>query len=325
VADGYHLWAQRFDRELQDIFDVQDELARAIVQVLKVRMTTKQERRLAQPIAGNLEAYELCLKGRYYLYTQTAEGLTRSIECFDQACRDDPACAEAYAGLARARCWLSALGYARPREVMPQARAEALRALAIDDTFARAHESLAWVRHWYEWDWRGAEAEYKRALDLNPADAESWVRYAEFCAYMGREEDSIGLATRAMKMQPVSLQIRRTLALILIWARRFEEALAQCREIVELDPNYFTGHLYVGLAHAGRGRYCEALEALDRAQQLAPPEYVQITSSLAWVRAMAGRTTASRAILTKSLGQREDNYFSPFWLACICAGLGEAD
>jgi serine/threonine-protein kinase len=324
VADGYHLWSQRFDRQMQDVFDLQDELARAIVQVLRVRLAGKEEQRLVKPFTGTLEVYELCLKGRYYLWKYSREGLKKSIECYDQARQEDPGCAAAYAGLAAARCFSTVVGWVPPREAMPQARTEALRALEIDDTTASAHTCLALIRHWYEWDWKGAEAEYKRALELNPADTDAWVRYAEFCAYMGRREESINLATRAVKLEPVSVETNVYLALILTFARRYEEAIAQCRKTLELDPNHYVSLVWLGLAYAGLGKYREAVEACEQGHALAPG-YPMPTGFLAWVCALAGRTAEARAVLAGLLRRRTEAYFSPTILAWIYAGLGEAD
>ena len=324
VADGYHLWSQRFDREMQDIFDVQDELARAIVRVLRVRMAGKEEQRLVRRFTDIPEAYELCLKGRHLYYRYSRESLEKSIECYDQARVADPGCAAAYAGMAIARFCSTGAAWVPSRPAMPQAKAEAVRAVEIDDASAAAHLSLALVRHWYEWDWNGAEAEYKRALELDPGDADACIRYGEFCNYMGRPEEGVALVSRAVKLEPLSLETNVYLGMGLTTARRYEEAVLQFHKTLELDPNYYIALIWLGVACAAQGKYREAIEASERGQALTLGYPVPM-GLLAWVNAVAGRTAEAKAILAALLKRRVEDYFSPFYLACIYTGLGEVD
>ena len=170
TSDGYHLWSERYDRQMDDVFAVQDEIARSVVEKLKVKLLGEHEAPVIKRPTDNLEAYNLFLKGRYYFSKLTKEALTRSLECFTQALAKEPTYAQAHAGVAVAQTVRAVYGGAVSREVMPSAKEAALKALALDETVADAHMALGSVLHYYDWDWLGAEHQYRRALELNPSD-----------------------------------------------------------------------------------------------------------------------------------------------------------
>jgi serine/threonine-protein kinase len=322
VADGYHLWSQRFDRELKDVFDVQDELARAIVGMLSVKLPGEQPRGLVRRYTANPQAHELCMKGRYYFFRFTREGFQKGIECFEKARMEDPGCAPAYAGLATTYCGLAIFGWARPREVVPKGKQAALEALAIEATDATAHMALATIRHWYEWDWAGAESEYRRAIELSPGDPMNRGLYAEFLAYLGRYEESIEQASRAVSLDPVSLEAKRELAVTLLFARRYEEAADQCRRALELESNFYPIHAILALVCGVQGRYQEARRAAEQARSLAPGEPM-CEAFLGWALGAAGERAQATAILDEVMKRRREAYFPASLVSMIHLGLGD--
>ncbi len=324
VADGYHLWSQRFDRELKDVFDVQDELARAIVGMLRVKLPGEEPRGLVKRYTANPQAHELCMKGRYYFYKFTREGFQKCIEYFEKARMEDPGCAPAYAGLAATYCGLAVFGWARPREAVPKGKQAALEALAIDPTDAAAHMALALIRHWYEWDWAGAESEYRRAIELSPGDPMSRGPYAELLAYMGRHEESIEQASRAVSLDPVSLEAHRMLSLTLFYARRYEEAADQCRRALELEPNFYPIHAILALVCGAQGRYQEARRAAEQARSLAPGEPL-CEGLLGWALGATGERAQAMAILDEAMKRRREAYFPASMVSLIYLGLGDLD
>ena len=173
MADGYHLWSETYDRRLADVFAVQDEISRAIVAALEVRVAGNPGRRLVQSSTQDLEAYNLYLQGRFHLNKWRPEGARKGSEYFGQAIAKDPGYAPAYTGMADCYTWLAVFGWNAARQAMPQARQAANRALQLDETPAAAHVSLGYVKALYDWDWPGAEREFKRALQLSPGDADA--------------------------------------------------------------------------------------------------------------------------------------------------------
>jgi len=322
VADGYHLWSQRFDRELKDVFDVQDELARAIVGMLRVKLPGEEQRGLVKRYTANPQAHELCMKGRYYLSKFTREGFQKCIEYMEKARMEDPGCAPAYAGLANTYCCLAVFGWARPREVVPKGKQAALEALAIDPTDATAHIALATIRHWYEWDWAGAESEYRRAIELSPGDPMNQGPYAELLAYLGRYEESIEQARRAVSLDPVSLEANWGLAVTFLFARRYEEAADQCRRALELEPNFYTIHTTLALVYGAQGRYQEARRAAEQARSLAPGEPL-CEGLLGWALGATGERAQATAILDEVMKRRREAYFPASMVSMIHVGLGD--
>ncbi len=324
VADGYHLWSRRFDREMKDAFEVQDELAQAIVETLKIKLGTEDRARLARRYTANPRAHELCLQGRYHFYQFTKTGFHEAIEYFARARTEDPDCAEAAAWLAAAYFCLVQFGWERPRDVMPKATAAVHEALRIDPDSANAHTVLAGIRHWYEWDWAGAEKEYRRALELNPGDAFAHVTYAEALAHLGRFEQALAMARRAVDLEPVSLETNRMLGLVLLLAQRYQEAIVQCQATLELDPHYYYSHLCLALVYGTQGRYPEARKAAAQAVELAPGEPV-CEATLGWVLAAAGERAAATRILDELTARRLRGYCSALLIGWIHSGLGQAE
>ena len=203
VADGYHLWSERYDRDMDDVFAVQDEIARSVVEKLKVKLLGEQQAPVIRRPTDNLEAYHLVLRARYYYVRDT--GLEKALECLTEALAVEPTYARAHAGFAQVQTLRAVLSFVRPRQVMPVAKEAALKALAIDERFFDAHFALAEVLDYFEWDWKGAEREYRRALELNPGDTLARTHYAELLGRLGRADTSIAEARHAIDRDPLSV------------------------------------------------------------------------------------------------------------------------
>ena len=246
VSDGYHLWSEKYDRDMADIFAIQDEISLAIVDKLKVKLLRDEKTALVKRYTDNLEAYNLYLKGRYHWNKRTPEGLTKAIEYLRQVTEKDPGYALAYAGLADCYSMLEQAHVLPAKEAFPEAKKMAAKALQIDETLAEAHNSLAYVRWKYDWDWVGAEREFLRAFELNPNYATGHQWYAVYLADMGQTDEAIKEIKKAQELDPLSLIINIASASILTCARQYDQAIEQCRKTLDMDPNFVVAHLPLG-------------------------------------------------------------------------------
>ena len=261
VDDGFHLWSERYDRTMDDVFEVQDEITQSVVEKLKVKLLGGADTPLVKRPTDNVEAYNLILQGRYHLVRATEATLEKRLACFTQALALEPTYAQAQAGIATVQVFRGMVSLAAPHTVMPEAKEAALGALALDETAADAHLALAYVLHYYEWDWAGAEREYGRALALNPGDAQARTAYAGLLADTGRVDEAVAEARSAVERDPVSALPRFSLAQVFVAARRFEEAIAVAHAAIELDPSFPSSFQALGWGMVGLGRYDEAVEA----------------------------------------------------------------
>ena len=324
VGDGYHLWSERYDRDMEDVFAVQDDIARTVVEKLKVNLLGVADAPLVTQPTENLEAYNLVLKGRYYRAQITESSVKKSLECFTQALALAPLYAAAHAGVATVNTILGALGWAAPRDVMPRAEEAARQALALDDSEAYAHYALAELLHFYRWDWDGAERAYRRALELDPKSARIRSAYAMFLGcYLGRAEAGLTEARRAIELDPVSAYACRNLAFVLLNARRFDVALEQARRTVDLDPNHPPAYWDVGMALVSTGDHQNAVMVLQQARQLASDQTTE--GFLGWALALAGQRTEALSILNHLEQLRNRRYMSTYVLALVHIGLGQLD
>ena len=247
-----HLWAKNYQRDSRDVLALQDEVARDIADEIRLELTAKDRARLASARAIDPEAHDLYLRGRFFWNARTEESLAKAQNYFQQAIAKDPLFAPAYSGLAdtyvyRGYIW----GHVPPREAMPQARAAALKALQLDDDSAEGHTSLALVKFLYDWDFKGAKDEFKRAIALNPNYASAHHFYSIDLAAMGRSDESIAQARKAVEADPLSIPVNNILGESLAEAKHYDEAIAQFRKTVEMDPNnpllHFNLCMYLGI------------------------------------------------------------------------------
>ena len=277
TSDNATIWTENFDDNFTNFFTVQDSISRKVVASLAVQMDENERRRFEQRGTTNAEAYQAYLRGRYFWSKRTGESLQKAIGYFEQAIEKDASYALAYTGLADSYQLLSEYGGATPHEAFPKAKAAAKKALEIDDQSAEAHTALAYTQTFYDWDWAGAERSFKRALELNPNYATAHQWYAEYLIIMGRFDESRAQLERALEIEPVSPIILTDLAFVYDFQGKYDFELEQARKVIEIDPNFAFGHVYLGLGYERKGMYAESAAANATAMTLfgEPPECVE--------------------------------------------------
>lgn len=327
VADGYHLWSERYDRQMEDVFATQDEITLAIVDALKVTLLGDERAALLNRYKNNLEAYNLYLKGRYFWNKRPAtQELTRGIEYFQQAIEEDPGYALAYAGLADSYAMLGSWenGSLSPREAMPKAKAAAERALEIDEALAEAHASLAYARLHYDWDWPAAEMECKRGIELNPNYASIHHWYSHYLMAAGCSEASLEESERALELDPLDLVINAHLAWHYYFAGQYDQAIERCHKTRELYPASFWPRFFSGLAYEQKGMYGEAIAEFREAIVVSGSVTFAV-AGLGHTYAIAGKQAEAKTLLSELKESSKQKYVQSYDVALICAGLGEND
>ena len=324
MAEGRTLWSERYDRELKDVFEIQDEIARTIVTTL--RSTLLRDLGDAPPVryTANLTAYHLYLKGRYWWNRRTQSAIAEGIKYFERAIEEDAGYALAYTGLADSYALQVDYRGAPVREGMERARSLARRALELDDTLAEAHTSLAWVFFIHDWDWLAAAAEFRRAIELNPAYSVARQWHSWFLTAMGRTEASLSEGRIAAELDPASVSIRRSIGWLHYYARQPRESLDHLRRALAMNPTAEENHRLLGLAYLQLGLYDEAAAAFR--ESVASSESPALaTAGLGLVATAKGRTTEARGILDGLYAESEERYVTPVAFAMLHAGLREAD
>ena len=323
VADGYHLWSERYDREMEDVFAIQDDIARAIADKLQVTLAAGVAERLVRPPTESLEAYDLYLKGRFFV-NQGGEGPRKGLEYFQQALACDPEYALAHAGIAEAYVWLGGTGILRPQEALPKIREAATQALELDDTLAEAHLSLGRLSWTHEFEWSSAEKHFLRALELNPGLAEARSMYGFFLASMGRFEESLAELRRGVHLDPLAQLANTWLGQVLAWLGRFPEAIERLRTALELDPTSWHANHILGMAYRLNSDYPEAIEALQTAMGLAG-RHPWSLMELALTYAASGGQAQAEAIYDELVARSHSEYVPPTTLSFVSAALGRVD
>jgi serine/threonine-protein kinase len=317
-----HLWAETFDRDLTDIFAIQTEVALHIAEALKARLSAEERVRIGRRPTVDLQAYALYLQGRGQILRYTGEGFRLGLESFERAIARDPKYAAAYSGIAMAYAELADTGEMSPDEAYPRAKEAADRAIALDPDLSEAHCMVAYVRMAYEFDWTGAEAEFKRAVELNPNSADAIDLYGRLCASLGRYDEAIALQKRAQELDPIVN--KADVATAYLRADRYEEATELARRAVEVDPIDPRSHFTLGWAHFGLGKHDEALAEMERAVELAAGNNLWY-SQLGQAYGLLGMREKAEAILAELLERSRTAFVSPYHLAYIYTGLGRLD
>ena len=325
AATDRHLWAESYERELSDVLALESEVAQAIAGEIRVKLTRPEKLQLASARPVSPAAYEANLKGRYFWNKRTPEGVKTAIEYFQQSIEKDPNYALAYAGLAD--CYVVPVNPSPPREKMPKAKAAATKALQLDDTLAEAHTSLASVLSRYDWDWPGAEKEFKRALELNPRYAEAHEWYAAwYLVPMGRLQEAIAEEKRAQELDPVSLIINFELGIVLYYAREYDQAIEQFRKTLELNPNFRQAQTSLAAAYGQKGMYEQAVAGLQKSLTLpGGTEWPPTRAGLGYAYGVSGRKDEARKVLNEMKQLARQKYVSAYDVALIYVGLDEKD
>ena len=324
AANDSHLWAETFDRKLTDIFSVESEIAKAIADQLRAKLTGYEEQVIAAKPTDNMEAYDLYLRGQYFWNKRTNEGFERSIDYFRQAINKDPRFARAYAALADSYVLNS--GYnssVPPTEVMPKAQEAAARALELDEGLAEAHTALAVIAQDYDWDWKTAEREYRRAIELNPNYATAHHWYGEYLALQGRFDEAFHEMERARQLDPLSLIIGSDNCVILYYARQYDRSIAQCQAVLQMEPTFLYAHQ--PYPYVEKGLYAEAVADVQQYQRTPGVDPAWTQALLAYVYGRSGQSTEAERALEelKELSQKSKVDPQIFLVAYVGVGKKE--
>jgi TolB-like protein/DNA-binding winged helix-turn-helix (wHTH) protein/Flp pilus assembly protein TadD len=326
VPADEQMWAQSYEGELRDTLALQSEVAQAVAEQIRATLSRRQQAVLRNRKTVNPAAYEDYLKGRYFWNKRTGDGLKKAIDYFSRAVETDPTYAEAYSGLADAYAlsgdW--AYGVLAPQDAFRQARAAATRALALDDTLAEAHTSLAFALDLYAWDWAAAENEYKRAIELNPGYATAHHWYAWHLLVMGRNGEGIFEMRRAESLDPLSLIISANLAEALCVAHLYDESMKQSEKTLGMDPNFAVAHYALGQALEQKHMHDEAIAEFQRAIELSGHSGA-FDSNLAYVYAVLGRKVEAEDIVKDLVARPDKNPSIDANIALVYVGLGDHD
>ncbi len=323
IADGYHLWSERYDRQMEDIFDIQDEISLAIVAALKVKLLGAEKAAVTKRYTENTEAYELYLKGRFHYGKWTEEGLKKSIEFFNQAISLEPNFAPAYAGMVNAYVFLWFYGFTAPDESLPIIKSAAAKAVAIDSEIAESHFALTRMKVFYEWDWSGAERGFKDTIALNPNYAEAHEQYASFLAVIGRADEAIAMGRRALEFDPLSLNTNLNVGFAFWAAGRYDLLHEQGEKLIEFAPGFFGGYWQIGIECWGTEKYEEAISALKTS--VACGASPMVSAYLGYLYGLTGKRDEAQKILHQLQELSAQRHALPFEMAMVNVGLGELD
>lgn len=315
-----HLWAKSYEGDARDVLGLQQEVAHAIANEVKVQLTPQEQTRLSSPRPVNPAAHEAYLKGNY-LNKGTGAQQRKAKEYFEEAIRIDSNYAPAYAGLAD--YYWSTLDLP-PRDRMPKAKENALKALQLDPELAQAHTELAAIHFFGDWDWTGAEKEFRRALEMNPGDADSHRYYSFFLAAIGRGNEAVAESRKAQELDPLSISTQVTAGFVLYYAREFDKAIEQCRKALDLDPNSAGAYDCLGSSYLAEGKYEQAIVACEKASSLSSGDAPRLVG-LDRAYALADRKSEALRVLEQLRQLSRHAYVPPYFFAAIYTAMGQKD
>ena len=325
AASDSHLWAEDYDRDVRDLLDLQSEVARAIAQQVKIKITPSEQLLLTAKRNVNRQAYDDYLQGRFFRNKQTEKDLRLAIQHFESALRVDANYAEAFAGIADCYNQLGTvmIGALPPQQARQQAEIAAKKALQIDIDLAEAHAALGYVNH-YNWNWALAEEQFKRAIQLNPNYSTARIHYAAYLVTRGRFDEAIAEANRAQEMDPLSLPISVSRGFVLENSRRYDEAIEQLRRVVAMDPNYYQAHWMLAHTYVATRRFDEGVVAAQKAVEISG-RTAGALGVLGLAYGAAGRKGEAEKVLNELLQLNEQRYVTPGALVHTYVGLGNKD
>jgi len=324
VEDGFHLWSEKFDREMEDIFAIQDEISLSIVDSLKIKLLKREKAAIEKRHTDDPEAYNLYLKGLHFSSKPAPEAINKALEYYRKAIDRDPNFALPYAAMAYMYGSYAVLSFMAPLDVFPKARAAFEKALEIDDSLAEAHAQAALIAFWFEWDWKAAESHFKKALTLNPGMALCHAWYAWYHLAMGRFDEAISEIKKSQELDPLlsvpyamSVRIHRD-------AGRLDETMDEFQKAIELDPNSGLAYFHMGTAYLDIGMEEEAFSFLKRSLELAPFSG-WAEAGLAHIYIRQKKREDAEKILGEILERKKKMYVSSLSIALIYKDLGESD
>jgi len=326
AADGYQLWSDTYDRELEDVFAVQDEIARAITGALQVRLADAQNTPVVGRPTQSIEAYNLYLQGRSFWNQRTANSLLTAARYLERATAIDSNYAEAHAALAEAYVLFAPYGVSTPKEAYSKAKTAAMRALALDSTLAPAWAALAHIRWRYEHDFVGAGPAFRRVIQLDPRYPTGHQWYSEYLSLLGRHDEALAESDRGTSLDPLSRTIAGSKCNLLFRARRYEEAVFQCRKALELDPDFPTSHVYLGRVYLKKGMTREGVAEVEKSVRLGGPTVgFGGLGLLAYGYSVSGNRKRGLELLQQLRDRARHQYIGPSQFAWAYAGLGDKD
>ncbi len=325
VADGFHLWSERYDRDMADIFAIQDEISLAIVDKLKIRLVKAEKEAIVKRPTRDIESYNLYLMGSFFLKKRTPEGLQKGIQYFQNVVEKDPGYALAYAGIADYYNVMGYLDFLASKDSFPKAKEAAEKALEIDDSLAAAHTSLAWALELYDWDWEGTERELKRALELNPNHVPAQLWYSGLLTVLGRNEEARDRIKWIKEHDPVSFLACIYASVVYHCARQHDMAIEELHKAIELNPASYVSHWYLVSAYVQKAMYSEAVMEAQKALDLTGGQLPVLKAVLGYAYAMAGRRDEAENILNEVVKISEQRHIPHTWIAMIFGGLDRMD
>jgi len=325
AASDSHLWAADYDRELRDVLDLQSEVARAIAEEIRIKITPAEQRLLVPKRIVAREAVDNYLQGRYFYNRRTEQDMRKAISYFESAINADRNYAQAYAGLADCYNQLGTamIGVMPPLEARRTAETAARKALEIDNEVAEAHAALGYVNY-FNWNWATAEEEFKRSIELNPNYASAHSQYAHYLVARERIDEALAEINRAQELDPLSLSISTSRGFILENARHYEEAIEQLRRVITIDPNHYQANWFLGLTYLANGQIDQAIATSEKAVAVSGRAPAAL-GVLGLAYGVAGRKREANQILNELLQLQKQRYVTPMALSYVYIGLGNKD
>jgi serine/threonine protein kinase/tetratricopeptide (TPR) repeat protein len=324
IDNGFPIWSQDYNKTVDDVFSIQDDIAQSVVKALKIKLLGEKQEPIVKSYTANREAYNLYLQGRYFWEKRGKEDVERAVEFLNKAIEKDPGYALAYAGIADSFSVLGDNLYISPNEAFPKAKAAALKALEIDVSLAEAHVSLASVLESYGHNFPSAEKEYKKAIELNPGYATAHHWYAFHLSWVGRHEEAIKEITLARELDPLSPRINANVGLLLYYARKYDKAIEELKKSAGLFPEHATNYDYAGYVYALTGRYEEALSAFNHALEL-EASAGELSLWPAYCYARSGNRTEAQKRLEKIIESSKKSFVPSTEIARVYTGLGDKE
>jgi serine/threonine protein kinase/Tfp pilus assembly protein PilF len=319
-----NLWSKSYERDLNDVLALQSELAKSIAKEIKIAVTPEEEAVLTLSRPSNPEAFQLYMKGRHFWQMRTEEGLRMAIQRFSEALAIDPDYALAYAGIADAYNMLGSYDILPPHEVYPKAKEAAQRALELDQTLAEAYSSLAWVKFVYDWDFFGAESDFKWSIGLNPSYATAHQWYGAFLRDRGRFLEALASIQKARELDPLSLPVKVSTGLIYFYAGEYDQAIVHCQKALDMDEDFSWAHQVLGMAYFQKSQLEKAIQHFQRSVELSDGSLLY-RSYLAHALILAGRRDEGIRILDELLALSRAKYVPSYGIAQVYVALGERD
>ena len=322
VEDGFNIWSRQFNREMKDIFEIQEEISLTIADQLKLKMLKGEKEKILKRYTEDHEAYDLYLKGRYYWYRRYEGGLQKGLQFFQQAIEKDPAYALPYVGIADTFGLLGCYGYMPPHQAYPRARAAAKKALEIDRELAEVYPSLGWIAMFYDWDWPAAEKLFLKAIQMKPDYPPAHMWYGNLLYSTGRFDESVREMRKAKELEPLEPALPTHVGWALYFARRYDESIEELREAVASDPEFSLPYMWLAADFAAKEMWDDAIAAAQKCVELTGGA-VNALSVLGMAYGLAGMKDEALKILERLDGLSKDHYVGSLYKAFVWVGLGE--